>query len=86
MPIPSQLLESILDDLAPLRSASLGARATLKALLMAALTRMDVVSREEFEIQAQILQRTREKIDQLEAQLAELRQSEQEPTQASRHS
>jgi BMFP domain-containing protein YqiC len=44
----------------------------LGAVLQAALARADVVTREDFDAQAAILQRTRAKLDQLESQLAEL--------------
>lgn len=40
------------------------------------LTKMDLVTREEFEVQAEMLQRYREKLTQLEARLAELEASE----------
>ena len=45
---------------------------SLKALLQSGLQRLDVVPREEFEIQAQVLARTREKLERLEARVAEL--------------
>ena len=38
----------------------------LKALLQQQLTKMDFVSREEFEIQSKVLARTRDKLEQLE--------------------
>jgi BMFP domain-containing protein YqiC len=44
----------------------------LKAMLSAFLTRLDVVTREEFDIQRQVLLRTRQKLEQLEAKLAEI--------------
>ena len=44
----------------------------LKAALTQAFTRMDLVTREEFDIQSQVLARTREKLTQLEARVAEL--------------
>lgn len=46
----------------------------LRALLQQQLSKMDFVSREEFDIQRKVLARTREKLDQLERQLAELQQ------------
>ena len=45
-----------------------------KAVLQSALTRMDLVSRQEFDVQAGVLQRTRDKLTQLEQRLAELEQ------------
>lgn len=38
-------------------------------VLKAGLTKMDLVTREEFDVQVKVLQRTRERIDQLEKQL-----------------
>tara|TARA_Y100000031_G_C7863210_1_gene222888 strand:+ start:234 stop:497 length:264 start_codon:yes stop_codon:yes gene_type:complete len=40
------------------------------------LTKMDLVTREEFELQAAMLQKYREKLAQLEARLAELEDTE----------
>ncbi len=42
------------------------------ALIQGALTKMELVSREEFEVQAEVLRHTREKLQNLEAQLAKL--------------
>jgi BMFP domain-containing protein YqiC len=44
----------------------------LRALLTSGLARLDVVTREEFDVQAKLLARTREKLAALEARLAEL--------------
>jgi BMFP domain-containing protein YqiC len=44
----------------------------IKALLQASLQRLDLVPREEFELQEQVLLRTREKLEALEARVAEL--------------
>jgi ubiquinone biosynthesis accessory factor UbiK len=43
-----------------------------KAVLQSALARMDLVTRQEFDVQAGVLRRTREKLDALEAKIAEL--------------
>ena len=43
-----------------------------KAMLTSSLARLDLVPRAEFEIQAQVLQKTREKVEALEKQLAAL--------------
>jgi hypothetical protein len=42
----------------------------LKAMLASAVSRLDLVTREEFEVQTQVLLRTREKLTELEARLA----------------
>lgn len=44
----------------------------LRASLEAGLTRLELVSREEFEVQSAVLARTREKLAHLEARIAEL--------------
>jgi len=44
----------------------------VKALLQSGLLRLDLVSRQEFDTQAQVLLRTREKLERLEARLAEM--------------
>jgi len=43
-----------------------------KAVLQAGLSKLDLVSRQEFDVQAGVLRRTREKLEALEARLAEL--------------
>lgn len=43
-----------------------------RAVLQATLARMDVVTREEFDVQAGVLARTREKVEQLLQRLEEL--------------
>ena len=44
----------------------------VKALLQSGLLRLDLVTRQEFDSQAQVLLRTREKVERLEARLAEI--------------
>lgn len=46
----------------------------IQAAVQSALGKMDVVTREEFDAQAAVLQRTRERLEKLEQQLAELEQ------------
>lgn len=46
-----------------------------KAVLQSALSKMDLVSRREFDIQSAVLQRTREKLDALERRLQEVEQA-----------
>ena len=43
-----------------------------RALLATFFTKLDLVSREEFDIQSQVLQRTREKLKALEERVAQL--------------
>ena len=47
----------------------------IKTLVSSSLSRLDLVTREEFDVQAQVLARTREKLTSLEAQVAELERS-----------
>ncbi|HTJ16983.1 MAG TPA: accessory factor UbiK family protein [Steroidobacteraceae bacterium] len=51
-----------------------------KAVLQAGLTRLDLVSRQEFDVQAGVLRRTREKLEALEARLASLENGQKGPT------
>jgi len=44
----------------------------MRAMLTALFSRLDLVTREEFDVQEQVLARTREKLAQLEAKVAEL--------------
>lgn len=44
----------------------------LRAMLSGAFSRLDLVTREEFDVQAKVLARTREKLVALEARVAEL--------------
>lgn len=46
----------------------------MQAAMQSALSRMDLVTREEFDAQAAVLQRTRERLESLEQKLAELEQ------------
>ncbi len=44
----------------------------MRAMLATRLARLDLVTREEFDVQSEVLARTREKLVRLEARLAEL--------------
>jgi len=43
-----------------------------RALLTSFFARLDLVTREEFDVQSDVLRRTREKLEELEAKVAEL--------------
>lgn len=43
-----------------------------KAMLKSGLARLDLVTREEFDIQVEVLRKTRDKVEGLEARVAEL--------------
>ena len=44
----------------------------VRALLASGLARLDLVTRQEFDVQAQVLMRTREKLERMESRVAEL--------------
>ncbi len=44
----------------------------VKQVVQAKLSQLDVVNREDFEVQTQVLMRTRQKLSELEAKVAEL--------------
>ena len=46
----------------------------IRTLLQSSFARLDLVTREEFDVQARVLARTREKLEALEKQVAELEQ------------
>ena len=48
------------------------AEKNINALIKGAFTKMELISREEFDVQAEVLRNTREKLTQLELKLAEL--------------
>ena len=50
-----------------------------RSLLAAGFERMDLVTREEFDLQAAVLERTREKLEALETRLGALEKGEQPP-------
>jgi len=47
----------------------------IKTALSGMFSKLDLVTREEFDVQTQVLQRTREKLEALEQQVAELTKS-----------
>ena len=55
-----------------LRSVGDDLEKNFRSVLRASLARLDLVTREEFEVQEAVLARTREKLEALEARLAEL--------------
>ncbi len=68
-----QIMQQIQDSL-PQGIKDLGqdAEAKIKQTLQAQLSKLDVVTREEFDIQTQVLMRTREKLTELEKRVDEL--------------
>lgn len=68
-----QIIQQIQDSL-PQSIKDLGqdVEAKLKQSLQAQLSKLDLITREEFDVQTQVLLRTREKLEQLEARLEQL--------------
>ena len=64
-----QLAESMPQNL---RAFGQDLERNFKAVLHAGLERMELVTREEFDVQRSVLERTREKLERMEARLAEL--------------
>jgi len=67
--LADRILGALPADLKVLRDE---ARANIRALLVAALERMDLVTREEFDAQAALLARTRVRLEELERELTAL--------------
>ena len=66
-----------------LRESGEELQASFRAVLRSGLARLDLVTREEFDVQRAVLLRTREKLDALEGTVAELEarlQADQLPT------
>jgi BMFP domain-containing protein YqiC len=53
-------------------------KTNLRPLLESALSRLDLVTREEFEVQQAVLARTREKVERLESLVAEMERPDRE--------
>jgi ubiquinone biosynthesis accessory factor UbiK len=53
----------------------------IKAMLQSGLTRLDLVTRQEFDIKAEVLRKTREKVERLEARVAALEAGAPPPAQ-----
>lgn len=75
--IDFRMLDELSQRLGAMLPPSVGeARADLqknfRAALQAGLTRLDLVTREEFEVQQAVLLRTREKLEALELRLAQM--------------
>lgn len=54
----------------------------LRALLQGTFTKLELVTREEFDIQVEVLQRTRQQVQQLETRIAELEAAVQKNQQS----
>ncbi|GAB6034930.1 accessory factor UbiK family protein [Galenea microaerophila] len=77
-----ELVKSIMDALPPgLGKLPDQVQQNIKASLSAAFSKMDLVTREEFDVQKAVLQKTREKVEALEARVAKLEALHLPPTE-----
>ncbi len=68
-----ELARGVLDKLpAGFQTLQQDMEKNLRAALQAALAKMELVTRDEFEVQSAVLQRSREKLEALEARVTEL--------------
>ncbi len=68
-----ELAEKLADALPPgLKNLKDDLKKNFHTVLQSALNKMDLVNREEFDVQVAVLQKTRRKLDQLEKKIAEL--------------
>lgn len=72
--MPTNPVETILTELRKLIPDGLGANVekNLHAAMTGVFERLDLVTREELEVQEQVLARTRAKLDEMEKRVAEL--------------
>ena len=72
-----QVAKQIHDSMpAPVKELGADVDQKVRQVIQGQLNKLDVVSREEFDIQNQVLIRTRQKLEALEARLAELEQAD----------
>lgn len=68
-----ELARGVLDKLpAGFQTLQQDVEKNLRSALQSTLAKMELVTRDEFEVQSAVLQRTREKLEALEARIAEL--------------
>lgn len=65
-----QQIQDVLPD--GVKNLGQDVEAKIKQVLQAQLAKLDLVTRDEFEVQTQVLVRTREKLEQLEKQVEQL--------------
>lgn len=72
--IKTQVLDDLSKKIRELAASGPAADAerNVRALLQGAFTKLELVNREEFDVQTELLRRTREKLAQLETRLDEL--------------
>ena len=74
-----EIAKQISDSIPPgVRSMAEEAESKVKQILQSQLSKLDLVTREEFDVQTQVLIRTREKLEAMEKRIAAL-ESESKP-------
>lgn len=72
-----EIAKQITESLPPgVKTMAEGMESKVKQVVQSKLAQMDFVSREEFDVQTRVLQRTREKLEALETRMAALEGSE----------
>ena len=76
LPNPSEIIERIMQTAKSAMPDSLSqdVKQNIRAAIQDVIVDLDVVSREEFDVQSAVLKRTRQKIDEMEQIIAELEQ------------
>jgi BMFP domain-containing protein YqiC len=75
--MPLRKLAATISDALPADIAQ-DVKKNVRAIVQATLDKMDLVTREEMEIQEKVLARTRERLEVLEARLTELEQEQEQ--------
>jgi BMFP domain-containing protein YqiC len=71
-----EIARRLLERVPPaLRSVQADLESNFRAVLRERLSRLDLVSRDEFETQSRVLERTRQRLEALEAKLAQMEQA-----------
>lgn len=70
----TQWMEDLQKNISDLiaRSPAADLERNVKAMMGQAFTKMDLITREEFDVQAELLTRSRERVEQLSAQIQQL--------------
>ena len=79
--LPNRLFEDLSNRVAEVmaQSPAKDIEKNLRAVMNAAFTKLDLVTREEFDVQAKVLARTRERLAELETRVAVLEAESREP-------
>lgn len=79
--LPNRLFEDLSNRVAEVmaKSPAKDIEKNLRAVMNAAFTKLDLVTREEFDVQAKVLARTRERLAELETRVAALEAESREP-------